>query len=74
VTVERGHGTRMLLVNRGLTMRILDWIENPAHPAEAEGVGVSTPTVSTETAPGAAAGMEPEDDAPELPPDEPARE
>ncbi len=34
VRVEKGHGTRMLYYNKGITDRIVEWIEDPVVPPE----------------------------------------
>lgn len=66
LSAEREHGTRILVVNKGVVGKILDWIADPMLPLD--------PQVSTETAPGApaepAAGAGPE----ALPSDEQLRQ
>lgn len=49
INVEHDRGTRMLIRNRGLVDRIIDWMEHPMNPAS----GVSVLSVSSDQAPGA---------------------
>ena len=62
LTAEREHGTRILVVNKGIPGKILEWIENPLQPLE-----VSTTTAATPVVPGGPEPL-PSDDQLQTPP------